>query len=517
MAKLAVLDIGTNTIQLVLAEVEPDFSYKILDRLKDVTRLGDGVFPSRLLSDEAMSRGCEVIKTFVNLARNKGYIHIEAVATSAVREAKNGGIFIKEVSKETGLNVHVVTGQEEARLIYLGVRHSMDLSDRPTLIVDIGGGSVELIFCKQKKRVRAMSLKLGAIRLKDLFCQTAPLSLASIRSLQKHVRETLATAFDSMKLEMIEQIIATSGMIVNLTEVIHVQKTGRPLTQPNLQSLSFRDILEQERNLARTSFSERAAIPGIDPKRVDTLYPAVVVLRTIMKQCQIKEILVADKAIREGIIYDYIKKNLEGLRTEREIPNVRRRQIISLARRCHYSEVHSHHVAQLAGELFEQTQMLHQLGEREREWLEYGAILHDIGYLITADGHHKHSYYIISHSKLDGFSAEEREMIANITRFHRKSLPKKDQKTLNMFSARGKKTIMMLSALLRIADGLDRSHFGVIQHVKVKILDSVKIILTTLGDPELEIWTAQERKDLFEKVFKKPVIFVVQQEKDASL
>lgn len=516
MAKLAVLDIGTNSIHLVLAEVNPDFSYKILDRLKDLTRLGDGVFPSRVLSDSAMSRGCEVIKTFVNLARNKGYGHIEAVATSAVREAKNGGIFIKDVAKHTGLKVRVVTGQEEARLIYLGVRHSMDLPESPTLILDIGGGSVELILTDKKKRVKATSLKLGAIRLKDLYCQTAPPSPSSVRSLQKRIREELLSAFAHMKLEKIEKVIATSGMVVNLAEVIHLRKTGRPLTQPNLLPLSFKDILYSERVLAKTSFSERSDIPGLDPKRVDTLYPASVVLRTLMKLCGIKEVLVSDKAIREGVIYDYIKKNLEGLRAEREIPHVRRRQVISLARRCHYSEVHSHHVANIAGELFDQTKVLHGLGEREREWLEYAAILHDIGYLISAEGHHKHSYYLISHSDLDGFSAEERDMIANIARYHRKSLPKKEKKALNLFSTRGRKTLMMLSAILRIADGLDRSHFGVIQQVKVKMQDSVKILLATTGDPELEIWTAQERKDLFEKVFKKPVVFLVQQEKEVA-
>ena len=517
MAKLAVLDIGTNTIQLVLAEVEADYSYKVLDRLKDVTRLGDGVFPSRMLSEEAMKRGCEVIKTFVNLARNKGYAHIEGVATSAVREAKNGGTFIKEVSKQTGLKIRVVTGNEEARLIYLGVRHSIDVSETPSLLIDIGGGSVEVSFSQHNKRLKSLSLKLGAIQLKDVYCLTAPPSSASVRSLKKHVRECFVKAIPHTYLGKIEQIIATSGMVVNMAEIIQLRKTGRPLTQPNLQTLSLSEILDLERLLSKSSMSQRLKIPGIDPKRVDTLYPATVVLRTIMNICRIKETLVTDKAIREGIIYDFIKKNLEGIQIEREIPNVRRRQIISLARRCQYPDIHSHHVAKLAEELFDQTRDLHHLGEREREWLEYAAILHDIGYLISATGHHKHSHYLISHSKLDGFSADERDVIAHVARYHRKSIPKMNQKTFKLFSQRGKKTLMTLSAILRIADGLDRSHFGVIQHIKVKIQESIKIILATSGDPELEIWTAQLRKDLFEKVFKKPVIFVVRQEKDASI
>src|SRR5881409_39895 len=174
MTKLAILDIGTNSIHLVLAEFEPDVSYKILDRFKDMTRLGDGSFKSRRLSEASMARGLEVIRTLATLAHNKGYERIEAVATSAVREAVNGGEFIEEVARQTGLTVRVVTGQEEARLIYLGVRHSMDLSDRPALVVDVGGGSVELIVGNRDTMVQGQSLKLGAIRLKDLYLEQDP-------------------------------------------------------------------------------------------------------------------------------------------------------------------------------------------------------------------------------------------------------------------------------------------------------------------------------------------------------
>ena len=187
MSKLAVLDIGTNSIHMVLAEVEPDFSYKILDRYKDVTRLGDGTFKTHKLPEAAMRRGLEVIKTQVTLARNKGYKRIRAVATSAVREAQNGGEFLKAVSRETGLTVRVVTGQEEARLIYLGVRHSMELTDQPVLIVDVGGGSVELIAGNLETMLQGQSLKLGAIRLKDLYLQRDPQPEAVMKDLQQAI------------------------------------------------------------------------------------------------------------------------------------------------------------------------------------------------------------------------------------------------------------------------------------------------------------------------------------------
>ncbi len=199
MSKLAVLDIGTNSIHMVLAEVEPDFSYKILDRFKDVTRLGDGTFTTHRLPDAAMRRGLEVIKTQVTLARNKGYKRIKAVATSAVREAKNGGEFLKAVSKKTGLTVRVVTGQEEARLIYLGVRHSMELPEQPALIVDIGGGSVELIAGNREAMLQGHSLKLGAIRLKDLYLHRDPPTESVMEELQRAIETEIAAALPRLK------------------------------------------------------------------------------------------------------------------------------------------------------------------------------------------------------------------------------------------------------------------------------------------------------------------------------
>lgn len=513
MAKLGILDIGTNSIHMVLAEVESDFSYKVLDRFKDMTRLGDGAFKNRRLSEAAMTRGLEVIRTLATLARNKGYDRIEAVATSAVREARNGGEFIEEVARQTGLTVRVVTGEEEARLIYLGVRHSMDLADEPTLVVDVGGGSVELIVGNRKEMVQGQSLKLGAIRLKDLYLKQDPPGKSGLRDMERAIDGQLKSALQPFKDWSFDRLVGTSGMVGNLAEVIHLRRTGRPLHQLNLATVTLKEIREVERLLSESRFKDRLAIPGLDPKRADTLLPATTVLRSLMERVGRNRLTVSDKAIRDGLIYDFIERNREGIRAEREIPNVRRRNVIYLARRCHYPRTHSHHIAKLATRLFDQTKPLHGLGDQEREWLEYAALLHDVGYLINSRQHHKHAYYLIKNSDLYGLTADEVEIIANVARYHRRALPHDDHAALASLSSRSRKTVEALSALLRIADALDRSHFSVIQDLHVTQGKPVLITLQTGGDPELEIWAARNRADLFEKVFKRPVQFVTQSPK----
>jgi exopolyphosphatase/guanosine-5'-triphosphate,3'-diphosphate pyrophosphatase len=509
MTKLGVLDIGTNSIHMVLAEVEPDFSYKIFDRFKDMTRLGDGTFDTKRLSEAAMARGLEVIRNLATLARNKGYDRIEAVATSAVREARNGGDFIEAVMRQTGLTVRVVTGQEEARLIYLGVRHSMDLSGKPTLIVDVGGGSVELIAGNDRALLKGQSLKLGAIRLKDLFLPRDPPGKSMIKALRRTVESTMYRALRRFRARQFGRLVGTSGMIVNIAEVIHLRRTGKPLAQANMATFSLKELQAVEKDLYAADFTSRLAIPGLDPKRADTLLPATTVLRTLMERSGLETLTVSSSAIREGLIYDFISRHREGLRTEQEIPNIRRRNIISLARRCEYSETHSHHVAALALRLFDATVPLHNLGDAEREHLEYAALLHDVGYHINSRQHHKHTYYLITNSDLHGFTADEIDTIANVARYHRRALPHNKHAAWKQLPSPQRKTVEKLSALLRIADGLDRSHFSVVRSFRVKTGKKVTLYLNTTSDSELEIWAARGRADLFERVFHRPVEFHV--------
>ena len=517
MAKLAVIDIGTNSIHMVLAEILPDASYKILDRFKDMTRLGNGAFATRRLSDEAVARALDVLKTLVTLARNKGFDRIVAVATSAVREARNGGVFVDLIAEQTGLRVRVISGIEEARLIFLGVKNSIALPDGPTVVVDVGGGSVELIVGDRDGMIHGKSLKLGAIRLADQFLPKTPPSDAMMRALEDAVTEQLKAALGSFKTKKFQSLAATSGMACNLAEVIYLRQTGRPLPQHNLATVSLKDIRVLEAELARSSVKARLAIPGLDPKRVDTLLPATVVLRRLLELSALDKMTLCDKAIREGVIYDFIERHREGLKAENEIPDVRRRNVIGLARRCQAPEVHSLHVAGLALRLFDQTKRWHGLGQQERHWLEYAAVLHDIGYLINPRRHHKHAYYLIKNSDLGGLTADEIEVVANVARYHRRATPALKHEGFESLSPRLKRVVKVLSSLLRIADGLDRTHFSVVQTVNLQIGKTVTIEAIVSGDAEMELWAAKNRADLFEQVFRRRVQFVgVMQEADKS-
>jgi exopolyphosphatase/guanosine-5'-triphosphate,3'-diphosphate pyrophosphatase len=492
---------------MVLAEILPDAGFKILDRFKDMTRLGNGVFSTRRLSEEAMTRALDVLKTLVTLARNKGFDRIIAVATSAVREAQNGGDFVAFIMEQTGLRVRVISGTEEARLIFLGVKHSIALPDGPTLVVDIGGGSVELIVGNREGLIHGKSLKLGAIRLAEQFLPKAPPSESMLYALNDAVLTHLRDALGSFKMKKFHSLVATSGMAGNLGEVAHLRQTGRPLPQHNLATVSLKDVRSLETELARSSVKARLAIPGLDPKRVDTLLPTAVILRRLLELSDLSEITLCDKAIREGVIYDFIVRHREGLKAENDIPDVRRRNVISLARRCQAPEVHSLHVADLALSLFDQTKREHRLGQQERTWLEYAAILHDVGYLINPRQHHKHAYYLIKHSDLGGLAAEEIDMVANIARYHRRALPSLKHEAFDCLTPRLRRVVKILASLLRIADGLDRTHFSLVQAVNVRFKKEITIEVHLTGDAEMELWAAKSRADLFEQIFHRPVLF----------
>ena len=508
MLKLALLDIGSNSIHMVLTEIQPDFSYKIFDRFKDVTRLGEETFKAGQFSADAIAKGTEVVRTLATLARNRGFSRIEAVATSAVREAANGGDLIEAIEQQTGVRVRVVTGQEEARLIYLGVRQSMDFGDRNVLIADVGGGSVELIVGDRSKLLHAASLKLGAIRLKDLYLKHDTPSAGRLERLKEAVEAQLKAALPRFKKIGFDEFVGTSGMIGNLAEIMHLHKTGRPIPQLNLARFSYKDVVAAEKLLLKTPLKHRAEIPGVDPKRADVLLPATIVLRIIMQQLDITELTVSDKAIREGLLYDFIERHRDGIQTEKEIPNIRRRNVFSLARKCRYDAVHSHHVAKLCLQIFDQTASAHKMGEREREWLEYAAILHDVGYVINSRQHHKHSYYLIKNSDLAGFSADEIELIANVARYHRRAIPEDDHRTLKDLPEDLKDTLTVLGGILRLGDALDRSHFGVIQSVRCAMTpDSADFTLTATDDAALEIWAARDRNDLLAQGLKRTIRF----------
>jgi exopolyphosphatase/guanosine-5'-triphosphate,3'-diphosphate pyrophosphatase len=359
-------------------------------------------------------------------------------------------------------------------------------------------------------------LKLGAIRLKDLYLHRNPNSKSMQKQMRALIEAQLQGALKEFRRTRFDRIVATSGMAGNLAEVIHLERTGRPLPQLNLATVTYKELEAMEARLARSGPKERSAIPGIDPKRADTLYPAATVLRMLLQLCEAEDLTISDKAIREGVIYDFIQRHREKIKAEQEIPDVRRRNVIGLVRRCQVPLDHGGHVAKLALQLFDQTKALHGYGRREREWLEYAAMLHDVGYMINPRQHHKHTYYLIKHSDLSGFQSDEIEIIANVARYHRRSHPHKKHGAYGTLSGSSRRIIDTLSAMLRVADGLDRSHFAVVRSLQVRLGSTLTMSLQTAGDVELELWAAKGRADLLERVLGRKVQFVKLRAKGAA-
>jgi len=504
--RIAVIDIGTNSIHMLIAEILPNFTFEVIGREKEMTRLGDGTLATGYLSPDLMKRGLTTLKKLKYLAQAKGVQKIIAVATSAVREAQNGGDFLQQVFDETGIKVRVITGEEEGRLIYLGVKHSVELKKTNTLIIDIGGGSVEVMVVKPHKILFLKSLKLGAARTYDLFLTKQ--RKKDFDRLEEYAAE-LIKEYAAPILELgFSDAVGTSGTLNNLAAMAYYQHHPLDSDPPRNPSLSQEDLKEVYQRLRDSSPEERQGIKGLDPLRTDLILSGAAVTLSLMKGLKVENLMTCDKAIREGMIYDYIAHHRRKIKSEAEIPDVRRRSILKLAQKCDYDPQHAEQTARLALQIFDQTVSLHHLSAQDRELLEYASLLHDIGYHISYEKHHRHAYYLIKNVSMNGFSEEEVDVIAQIARYHRRSGPKKSHPEFIAQVKSVRQRIEWLAAILRIADALDRSHFSVVGSIKTKISKkSLLFSLTVTNDVEYEIWDARRKCDLLQALSGREIVF----------
>lgn len=506
--KLGVLDIGTNSIHLLIAEIGRDMSFDVAGRAKDMTRLGDGTLKSGFIPHDKLERAVSVVKNFVQLARNRGVNKLMGFATAAIREASNGGEFIDRIQREAEMTVRTVTGDEESRLIYLAVRHFVDLTGGPSLIVDIGGGSAELIVGTDKELLYARSLKLGGARLKDLFITKFPVPKSDHERIHRHLRDSLTHVLEEVRKFPVRQVIGTSGTLINLGSVILGLREGEPLSIPHGFRYTQKELEELHKILARSDLEELAALKGIDPNRQDMLLPGACLMLEVLEAAKLDTVTLCDKAIREGAILDFIAKNRGRLALEAEVPNVRLRSVLQLANRCEYDQPHAKETARLSLALFDQLPLPRDLRPGARELLEYGALLHDIGYHVSFNQHHKHAWYLIKNSELSGFSQEEVDIIACLARYHRMRGPQKHDAWMEGLTKEDRQTVKVLTAVLRVADALDRSHFHVVDTLKVSNRPKqVTVRLTTRDDPAMELWAAKQKAGMLEEVLGRAVHF----------
>ncbi|MBM4194734.1 MAG: Ppx/GppA family phosphatase [Gemmatimonadetes bacterium] len=504
--RLAAIDIGTNSVHMIVVQVRADLSFEVIDREKAMVRLGAGGLDGRALTADAMSSALQALSTFTRLAESHKVDKILAGATSATREARNGGEFLARVQRETGIRPFVITGAEEARLIHQAAVYGVDVGSGRAAVIDIGGGSVEITLGTGTEVHLARSFKIGVIRLTDRFIKSDPLSERDERKLVRHIEDEIDRHCEQTAAIGFDRVIGTSGTILSIGAVAATQARGVPPVDLRNLRVPAKQIRRLRKQIRALDLEGRLAIPGLDPRRADLIVAGAVLLDTILRRLGAEELTLCDLALREGLVLDYVRRHTREIAQVDRIPDVRRRSTVELAERCNYVSAHAQQVTRLALALFDQTRSIHGLTDREREWLEYGALMHDLGMHISHARHHRHSYYLIKNGDLRGFEPEEIEVIALIARYHRRGTPKRTHDEYARLPAPIRRAIRILASILRVAESLDRSHAQVISALEVQDGgDTLLVQLRTSGDAELELWAAREHVAPFEKLMRKQV------------
>ncbi len=506
--KLCVIDIGTNSLHAIFAVLHPNGTFEVLGKEKEMVRLGDHTLISGRLSKEVMDNAARVLRRFVHLAKHRSMDRVIAVATSAVREAQNGGVFLDRLRRETDLKVQVITGLEEARLIYLAVKNTMELGRDQALVVDIGGGTTEFVCANGQKCHWLDSVRLGANRLSQLMLLSNPPKKGEVKDLEKYVESLLKPILARLKKNKVKYVIGTSGTLNTLARMI-LDTSDEKLFSPRSHKISLERIVSQYKKLAGMTSVARSKVRGLDKKREDMIVHGIAIVKVLMDKAGIPFFTACDKALREGVLYDFIEKNRKVLNIETEHASIRKRSVMALLDKFSILKSHCEHAAILADSLFVALKKLHKLGESDRELLTHAALLHDIGYQVSFNRHHKHSFYLVMNADLAGFSLTEIQIIAWVCQFHRRSTPRKDKDFMALDKAT-QQQILKLAALLKIADALDHSHFGLVKSVKAKIArGKVDLTVCAADDVQWEVYEAGERQELFEKIFKRQLEFKI--------
>lgn len=502
---VAFIDVGTNSVRLTVVRLEPDHSWVVLTMQKETVRLGEGEFGAvRLLQPAAMERAATVCARFVELARTHGATRFVAVATAATREARNGTRFVRLVRETAGLGLHVVSGKEEARLVYLGLLSRVHVVGR-ALVIDIGGGSTEIAVGDEEGAGIVASISLGAIRLAAEGPPPAEggrVKAADYETLRRRVQLAAQHALRELGHPHPEATAyGTSGTIVNLAAVaarlLHERMPGRdePLTRKDLRAVTKR--------LRAMTTDQRRSVPGLSAARADIIVAGAAILDTLMDDLGIETIIALDDCgLREGLLLDDLAR--AGRHELRRGADVRERSVLQLARSTSFDERHARQVARLALELFDSARAarLHRLGPEERELLEYAALLHDIGTFLSYARHHQHTYYLIRHADLIGFDQDEVAIMAATAYFHRKALPAPRFEAFSGLDRRSRKVVRRLGAFLRLAEYLDRGHTAAIAHARLgREADGLLLELEPTGDWRLEEWAIERRRGSLEKAF----------------
>lgn len=458
---IAAIDVGTNSVHMIIAKAS-SAGFEIITSSKEMVRLGTGGGDS--LSLAAMDRALGALEKMKDVADvHKADVH--AVATSAVREASNASDFIERVKAETGINVHIVSGPEEARLIFLGVSKRLMLRDDSVLMIDIGGGSTELSLSRNGHLEFAQSLKLGAVRLTEMFLKSAELDQQSIDRLIRHVRARVSLVAHDVKNFDFDRVVVSSGTCETIARMASLARGNQNSASLNGVPFSGEEVRTVTQRILECGTSkERASLQGLDPKRSDIIVAGALILREIVRMLKIKSLEYCDYSLREGVLFDAMSKTFGVAQSEIDASFD---SVVRLAQRCSVDLIRSAHVTDLALQILRQLCEIYDLDEIDERILIAASYLANSGASISYSKHHLHSYYIIRNADLLGFNDDEIEMIALIARYHRKSTPKQTHPEFARLNDEQRFQIELLAGILRIATALDRSHDQCVSRIKV--------------------------------------------------
>ena len=502
--RIAAIDIGSNSIRQIVADVSRSGAIRIVDEMKAAPRLGAGLGKLNALGDEQMRLAIESLVRMATLAKQLGAKRIEAVATSAVRDATNGAAFLTQVRQQTGLKVRVLLGEEEARLAFRSALAHFELGSGRAVVMDIGGGSLELAAAADGLVERLLSLPFGALRLTERFLGANP-TAKDVRKLRKHIRPDIEKALPLRDWRG-ANVIGSGGTFTNLAGIYLARqgmRAARSVHGTRIPRVEVEHVLEM---LQQMTPEERLAVPGLNAGRADIIIAGLAVAAEVLARVEPRDLSASAYGIREGLLLDVARVSP----TIADPGEARERSVREFAERCRYEEPHARQVQRLALHLFDSIGARLGLSTLDRRILADAALLHDVGYHINYQGHNKHSFHLIMHADLLGMSPAEQVIVAHVARYHRGGVPDKNKHTaFGELDKRLRNRIKRLSGILRVADGFDRGHVGAVDRIKVRWLDRA-LRLTPVPSPKakslrLELWGAARKSDLLSELIGVPV------------
>ena len=495
--RLAVLDLGSNSIRLLVVQGGPDGFWRVLDDDRLPTRLATGVVATGRLDPEAVRRTLAGLRLMRRIARNHRAPVAAAVATSAVRDAADGEAFLERASRALGAPVRTITGAEEARYAFESARRHFAFGPGRTAVLDYGGGSVDVVIAAGSAIEATHSLPIGAVRLTEAFLHHDPPRRREIEALRRHLRRCTAALPRGVT---VDRAIGSGGTVTALATMAQVRE-GERLASAHGYTLQRGQLRRLAEWLARRSAAERAALPGMSPDRADLIVAGAIALDEILTRLHARTLATNAHGLREGLVLTLLR-DAPGGRRRRGPADVRRTGLLRFAERCGFEQRHAEHVTRLALRLYDQMATRAGLPPEARGWLEAAALLHDVGYCVHYAGHHRHAYSLILHADLPGFTSREVRIVALVARYHTGARPKRKHREYAALGQDDRRVVRQLAALLRIADGADRAHGRDVRDVGVGRRGDVTTVTLLSGrDGALALEGAQAKSRLFERAF----------------